>query len=146
MSRFARWVPVVVLCLFMGCSDDDSGNDDGGAGAGGGAAAGRGGSSGGAAGRGGSGGGAAGRGGSGSGGAPAASCQACVACVTANCGTAVTMCQGNAGCTAIYDCARMCQMSVNACIAANPSGVTVWASSVSSCINQGCLAPCSYPM
>lgn len=138
MSILARWVPVAALCLFLACSDD-SGNGDGGAAGTGAGAAGRGGSGG--AGRGGSGGGAAG-----SGGAPVSTCQTCLACVMSTCSAAIATCQANTGCNAIYECARTCTTDANACVTQNPSGLVAWATSVSTCLNQGCQQPCSYLM
>ena len=104
----------LLLCLGA-CSDDDSGGGSGGS---------------------------AGSAGSGGGGA---SCEACVACVNANCSTEVADCQTDTECKAIYDCSAACLPSgQDMCVTDHPAGVTKWAATVSQCLNQHCLAPCSY--
>jgi hypothetical protein len=127
----------VIICLLLGCGSGSSSDD---ASTTGDTASGSGGSSGTGGGSSGTGGSAGGTGGASGGG----SCQACVACVQASCAAAVTQCQASAACTAIYDCARMCQMSVEACILANQAGVFTWGPSVANCINQNCLSQCTY--
>ena len=134
-------IVVSMICLVVSCGGSDNGGTGGSGGSGGGTAGATGtaGASG-AAGAAGGGAGANGTGTGGGGGVPA-NCAGCVACAMANCASAITTCQANTTCNALYQCVHGCTMSTNACIQMNPDAI-VSGAAVLTCINQNCLSQC----
>lgn len=73
-----------------------------------------------------------------------ASCEACVECVAAACTDVIAACNANADCAAIYTCTSACtEQTPDDCIMQNPAGLMPWAA-VSACLNDNCLAVCTY--
>ena len=142
MTKLHAAIAGFAFCLMISCGSSDGGGGKGGSGGGTAGATGTAGASG-AAGVGGGAAGAIGTGTGGGGGGVPANCTACVACAMASCATAITTCQANATCNALYQCVHGCTMSINACVQmhldaiAGTSGAAVFA-----CINQNCMSQC----
>jgi hypothetical protein len=137
MTKLRAAIAGFAICLVVSCGSSTSNHDGGG---------GRGGASGtdGGSGNAGAGGGAAGTNGTGTGGGGGGvpvNCTGCVACAMGNCSTAITTCQANATCNALYQCVHGCTMSINACVQMNPDAL-VSGAAVLACINQNCLSQC----
>ena len=143
MIKLRAAIAGFALCLVVSCgSGSTPGNDGGGGGLGGGAGGAQGAAGvSGAAGAAGGGAGTNGTGTGGGGGAVPANCAGCVACAMTNCATAITACQANTTCNALYQCVHGCTMSINACVQMN-SGALTSGATVLACINQNCLAQC----
>ena len=138
---------VSTIFFLVACGDSGTGGTGGRGGSSGGAAAGAGGGTGGSgsgsAGASGAAGASGTAGATGTGGGQG-SCQACVACINANCASAVTSCRANAGCSAIYDCASACVMTIQQCVGGDVAAALMWAQTVSGCYTSTCRTQCMY--